>query len=166
MILSKKVLLKEIRDKKIKITPYNRRNIGGASIDITLDDKFRIFKSEKVKLTENSDYKKYSKLVRRKEILVMPGQFVLGITKEKIKLPNNICGWIYGRTRYARFGLSVHSTASFIQPGVNNKQVFEISNKSNMPLILKAGTKIGQIIFERIDGEGKDNGRYNNQKSL
>ncbi len=164
MILTKKVILEEIKKGNIKISPFIKKNVGAASIDITLDNKFRIFDSKKVVLGEKSDYKKYSKLVKKDEIIIMPGQFVLGITKEKIKLPGNICGWIYGRSRFARFGLSVHSTASFIHPGVNNKQVFEISNSSNIPLVLKSGTKIGQIILERAEGEAKYNGRHKNQK--
>ncbi len=164
MILTKKIILEEIHKKRIKITPFNRKNIGAASIDITLDNKFRIFESGKVILDEKSDYKKHTKLVKKSELVLMPGQFILGITKEKIKLPEDICGWIYGRSRFARFGLSIHSTASFMHPGINNKQVFEISNSSNVPLVLKPGIKIGQIILERTEGKAKYAGKFNNQK--
>ena len=164
MILTKDVILEEIKKKKIKVNPFVKKNIGAASLDITLDNKFRVFDNRKVVLSEKVDYKKYSKLVRKNEIVVMPGQFLLGISKEKIKLPGNICGWIYGRSRFARFGLTVHSTASFIQPGINNKQIFEISNMSNIPLVLKAGTRIGQIILERVEGEAKYKGKWSNQK--
>ena len=164
MILTKKVILEEIRKKRIKISPFNKKNIGAASMDIALDNKFRIFESKKVTLCEKSNYKKYSNLIRKNELIIMPGQFILGITKEKIKLPEDICGWIHGRRRFARFGLSIHSTASFIHPGVNNKQVFEISNTSNIPLVLKPGIKIGQIIFERTEGKAKYTGKFNNQK--
>ena len=164
MILSRKTILEEIRRNNIKITPFNKKNVGPASIDVTLDNKFRTFNNKKVILREDVDYKKYSKLIIKKQIILRPGEFILGITREKIKLPDNICGWIYGRSRFARFGLNVHSVASFIQPGVNNKQVFEISNLSGMPLILKPGTKIAQIILERTEGRAKFRGKFNNQK--
>ena len=164
MILTKKAILEEIKNKKLKISPYNPRNVGSDSIDLTLDNKFRVFNHKKVTLTENVDYKKYSKLIKRDKIMLMPGQFILGITKEKIKMPNNVCGFLYGRTRFARFGLSIHTTASFIHAGVSNNQVFEISNESNVPLVLKAGTKIAQLILMRTEGEAKYDKRWNNQK--
>jgi dCTP deaminase len=164
MILTRKVILDEIKNKKIKIKPFNKKNIGPASIDLTLDNKFRTFMNKKVVLNEKSNYKKYSSLVKKDEIVIMPGQFILGISKEKIKLPDNVCGWLYGRSRFARFGLSIHSTASFIHPGIHNKQVFEISNTSNMPLVLKSGVKIGQIILERAEGKARYKGIWNNQK--
>ena len=164
MILTKDVILSEIKKKNIRIFPFNKKNIGTASIDLTLDNQFRTFESKKVTLNENSDYKKYSKLVRKDKITVMPGQFILGISKEKINLPKNICGWLYGRSRFARFGISIHSTASFVHPGVNNKQVFEISNHSNVPLVLKSGLRIAQLILDRTDGDAKYSGKFNNQK--
>ena len=164
MILTKKFILDEIEKGKLKITPFNKRNIGSDSIDLTLDNNFRIFNHKKVTLTENVDYKKYSKLIKRDKIMLMPGQFILGITKEKIRMPDNVCGFLYGRTRFARFGLSIHTTASFIHAGVNNKQVFEISNESNVPLVLKAGTKIAQLILMRTEGNTKYDKRWNNQK--
>jgi dCTP deaminase len=164
MILTKKVILDEIKKGRLKFTPFNKRNIGSDSIDLTLDDKFRIFNHKKVTLSENVDYKKHSKLIKRDKLVLMPGQFILGITKEKIKFPEDVCGFLYGRTRFARFGLSIHSTASFIHAGVNNKQVFEITNSSNVPLVLKAGTKIAQLILVRTDGKVKYDGKWNNQK--
>tara|TARA_Y100000310_G_C20680077_1_gene815398 strand:+ start:1753 stop:2250 length:498 start_codon:yes stop_codon:yes gene_type:complete len=164
MILTKNIILNEINKKNIKISPFNRKNVGAASIDLTLDNQFRIFENKKVILNEGSDYKKYSKLVRKDKINIMPGQFILGISKEKINLPENICGWLYGRSRFARFGLSIHSTASFVHPGVNNKQIFEISNQSNVPLVLKSGLKIAQLILDRTEGSAKYSGKFNNQK--
>jgi dCTP deaminase len=164
MILTKKVILDEIECKNIKITPLNKKNIGAASIDLTLSNNFRVFESKKVILTENVDYKKHSKLIKKNKMIIMPGQFVLGISKENINLPENICGWLYGRSRFARFGISIHSTASFVHPGVNNKQVFEISNHSNVPLVLKSGLKIAQLILDRTEGNAKYSGKFNNQK--
>jgi len=164
MILTREVILNEVKKGRLKITPYNERNVGSDSIDLTLDNKFRIFDHKKVVLSENVNYKKYSKLIKRDKLLLMPGQFILGITKEKIKLPDDVCGFLYGRTRYARFGLSIHSTASFVHAGVYNNQVFEISNDSNVPLVLKAGTRIAQLILMRTEGKAKYDRRWNNQK--
>ena len=39
---------------------------------------------------------------------------------------------IEGRSRFARIGLFVHITAGFMNPGINNRQVLEIYNASNV----------------------------------
>lgn len=167
MILTRNEILKEINKKRIKITPFNKKNIGPASIDLTLDNKFRIFNNKKsVILNENSDYKKYSKLIKRDRILLMPDQYILGITRERIKLPSNICGFITGRTRFARFGVSVHVTASFVQPGINNNQILEIKNVSSISLFLTSGLRVCQLVLERTIGNATYRGKFKNQNKL
>lgn len=49
-------------------------------------------------------------------------------------------------SRFARLGLSVHITASFINPGVDNRTVLEIFNASQLTVALYPGTKICQMI--------------------
>ena len=165
MILTKKKILDAIRKKEIVISPFNKKNVGAGSIDLTIDNKFRIFKKNRtIKLNENSDYKKYTKLVKASKILIEPGEMILGITKEKIKLPQNLCGWLQGRSRFARLGLAVHVTASFVQPGSENKQVLEIINLGKNPIEIHAGDKICQLILERTEGKAKFKGKFVNQK--
>ncbi|MCD6576266.1 MAG: dCTP deaminase [Nanoarchaeota archaeon] len=165
MILTKKKILEAIKRKEIVISPFNKRNVGAGSIDLTLDNKFRIFvKKGTIKLSENVDYKKYTKLITANKILLNPGEIVLGITKEKLKLPEDMCGWLQGRSRFARLGLVVHVTASFVQPGSENKQVLEIINLGKNPIEIHAGDKICQLIIERTEGKAKFKGKFVNQK--
>ena len=93
----------------------------------------------------------------------MPGETILGITKEKITLPQNMCGWLEGRSRYARLGLMVHISASFMQPGLSNRQVLEMTNMSSVALRLHAGTKICQFIFQETIGMAEYKGRFSEQ---
>ena len=164
MILTKNEILKGIKNGKIKISPYSINNLGPASYDLTLSDEFRIYSGGKnIAVSEAADYKKYSKIVRG-SIKLKPDGFVLGITKEKITLADDICGWLSGRSRFARLGLQIHSTAAFVQPGIDNHQVLEIYNLSKNTLELKPGTKICQIIFERAEGKAKYKGIFSKQK--
>jgi dCTP deaminase len=163
MILTRKEILKEIKEKNVKITPFLRKNVSCASYDLTLDSKFWFFKSGEIKVKEGIDFKKYCKVKNMKKITLLPGEFVLGRTKEKIKLPEDISGLLSGRSRFARLGLGVHITAFFINPGVDNRQIFEIKNNSNNPLTLYPGLKIGQIVFVRNEGKGRYNGRFKKQ---
>jgi len=97
---------------------------------------------------------------------LMPGEMVLGITLERVRLPGSICGWLEGRSRFARMGLVIHMTASFVQPGVNNRQVLEIGNLAPFPLILKPGVRICQLVLETTEGEAAYAGRFVSQDRL
>ena len=169
VILTKKEILKEIKEGNIQITPFKRSKVGAGSVDLHLDNEFRIFKhvNKLVHVNSKTDHRKITKKVKvDKYITLMPGELVLGVTKEKIKLAPNICGWLQGRSRYARMGLMVHLSSSFLQPGINNKQVLEIANMSKIPLALHPGTAFCQVIFEKTEGKARYKGRFSRQKSV
>jgi len=137
-------------------------------VDLRLGNEFLVFKKvrDSVDITvvlndEATTEKVYIKTGDR--IILMPGDTILGITLERITLADNISGWLEGRSRFARMGLLVHISASFIQPGIDNKQCLEITNFSSMPLALHPGTKICQFIFQKLSGRAKYTGRYANQ---
>ena len=165
MILTRDEILKEIMEGNIVINPFNPNSVGPASIDLTLDNQFRIFKKGKIDL-KNFNYKKITKLVRKNKITIKPGQLILGITKEKIKLADNLAGNLEGRSRYARLGLLVHISSNFVHPGVNNKQILEIRNDSNSEITLYSGLKICQLIINEVKGQAMYKGKFRDQDSL
>ncbi|MCS6924784.1 MAG: dCTP deaminase, partial [Candidatus Binatia bacterium] len=81
-------------------------------------------------------------------------------------LPGDICGWLEGRSRFARLGLIIHVTSSFISPGVNNRQVLEIANLAGRPLAIHAGTRLCQLILQRTEGSAVYQGRFARQDRL
>jgi dCTP deaminase len=135
---------------------------------LALGNEFRVFKKVRdiFHVKEEVRFEEISDTVHVKDgdyLLLMPGELVHGITKERIRLPGNLAARIEGRSRFARVGLIVHMTAGLIQPGCDNKQVLEISNMSPMPLALYPGTKICQIVIEEVLGEAKYSGRFKDQ---
>jgi len=165
MILTKDELLKKIKKGQIKIEPFEKEAVGPASIDLTLDNELRVFNSANKIIAEDVDYKKISKLMNISNgYILKPGELVLGITKEKITLPENICAWINSRSRFARIGLMSHITAPFIAPGVSNKQVLEIYNAGKNKIKLIPGTKICQLVFQECKGKAKYLGIFKNQE--
>jgi len=167
-VLTRNELLQAIKDGRIEIDPFSEEIVGPGSIDLNLSNEFRIFKKIRKAITvdERLDLEKITKLVYKNSFTLLPGETILGITKEKIRLAPNICGWIQGRSSFARIGLLVHMTASFIQPGINNRQVLEISNMAPFPLVLKPNTRICQVIFQTTVGEAVYGGRHKDQYSL
>ncbi len=169
MILTKDKILEEIKAGNIKIEPFDKSRVGPGSVDLRIDDEFRTFKKveEVVHIDNQTDHTKYTEVKNVDDyLLIMPGETVQGITKEKITLAPNICGWLEGRSRFARMGLLIHISASFIQPGVSNRQVLEISNMSGMPLAIYPGTAVCQVIFQRTEGEAQYKGRFSKQDSV
>ena len=167
-VLSRNEIINYFAEGKLEITHFDQNQIGPASIDLTLGNRFRVFKKVRkvFHVTEEINYDKITDVVEVKDgehLLLMPGELVHGITKEKLRLPNNLAGRIEGRSRYARIGLMTHVTAGLVQPGCNNKQVLEISNMSPMPIALHPGTKICQIVLEEIKGEAEYRGKFKNQ---
>ncbi len=167
-ILTREKILEEIQQGRIKVEPFEKASVGPGSIDLTLGNNFRVFKrrNEVFKVENESDSKDLTEAITIEaggSLLLKPGETVLGITVEKLTLAPSICGWIEGRTRFARIGLGVHVTAGFIQPGVSNHQVLEVTNLSPITLSLSPGLKICQIVFERCEGESVYQGYVKNQ---
>lgn len=162
-VLTHDEIKKELDLGNIKILPeISDDQISVASVDLHLDNEFRTFNksSDLIDLKEDTDYKDLTKKFIADKLIVKPGETVLGITKEKISLPENICGWLEGRSRFARLGLLIHISAGFIQPGVSNRQVLEITNLSTNTLVLYPNERICQLIFQRCEGNAKYNGKF------
>jgi dCTP deaminase len=168
-VLTREEILKEIRQGTIEIDPFEEDQVGPGSIDLRLGNEFRVFKKLR-NACAVEDHITLEDLTERIEIkdtfTLMPGETVLGITHERIKLPANICGWLEGRSRFARMGLVIHMTAGFVQPGINNRQVLEIGNLAPFPLVLRPGVRICQIVLERTEGKAFYHGRFMDQHKL
>ncbi len=161
-------ILAAIKRGEIIIDPLDESQVGPGSVDLTLGNDFRVFrKQSKIYHVRNeSDFADVTELVSLASgdyISISPGEMILGITKERITLKETIAGWLEGRSRFARFGLAVHVTAGFMQPGISNHQVLEIVNLGHTPLALYPGTRICQFIFERCEGSAKYQGRFADQ---
>jgi dCTP deaminase len=165
-VLTHDEILKEIAAGQVEIDPFRPECVGPGSVDLHLGYEFRTFKKLHTiyHVTNDSDFEQITELIHVEDFFVlMPGETVLGITLERIKLPPYLCGRLEGRSKFARLGLMVHITASFMQPGINNRQVLEISNVSSVPLALHPGTRLCQFVFERTEGQAVYAGRFAHQ---
>ena len=79
-----------------------------------------------------------------------PGEFVLGSTLERIKLPDDLVARLEGKSSLGRLGLLIHSTAGFIDPGWDGHVTLELSNVANLPITIYPDMKIGQISFMQM----------------
>jgi|TARA_B100000674_G_scaffold483827_1_gene488298 dCTP deaminase len=167
-VLGRQAILRAIDEGAIAISPFKLENVGPASVDLTLASSFRVFRKvhEVVDVNEHTDYRDFTDKVELsgdEHILIMPGETILGITQERLRLGPGLCGWLEGRSRFARLGLMVHISAPFMGPGIDSQQVLEMSNFGPAPLAVHPGTAICQFIFQTLDGEEHYQGRFAGQ---
>lgn len=166
MLLTRDAIKKELAAGRIIFEPaIPDEYIQVASVDLTLDNKFRLFQQLDTTLdvVESTDYTTITTEVVKDVVMLSPGETILGMTKEKITLPGDICGWLEGRSRFARLGLLIHISAGLIQPGVSNHQMLEITNLGPNALSLHAGERICQLAFQRCEGTALYQGKFQEQ---
>ena len=81
-----------------------------------------------------------------------PGQFALGQTVEYICVGRELAARVDGKSTLGRYGLSVHCTAGFIDPGFEGVVTLELHNQGPRAIQLVAGMPIGQLVCERTTG--------------
>jgi len=150
MILSDRDIREFMRLGKIRFEPeISEDQIGPGSVDLTLSSRFWRLR-EGVKLIDLAEmgFEDVVEEFMAEEVILPPHGLIIGMTREKVYIDEDLCGWLEGRSRYARMGLAIHSASGFIQPGSYNHQVLEISNLTPYPMKLKAGMRIVQVVFE------------------
>jgi dCTP deaminase len=167
-VLGREAILGAIEKGDLTITPFRPDLVGPASVDLTLARTFRFFRKvhEVITVSEDTDYRAYTDKISVEDgnhILIMPGETVLGITLERIHLGPGLCGWLEGRSRFARLGLMVHISAPFMGPGINSQQVLEMSNFGPAPLAVTPGLPICQFVFQHLEGAEQYQGRFAGQ---
>jgi dCTP deaminase len=168
-VLTRSEIQAELRAGRLVIDPLLDDQIGPASVDLHLGPQIRVPRGPIdpeaiVHVTETSDPAQDTQRLTIEDFYVLrPGCTVHGVTLERIVLPPNLCGWLEGRSRTARFGLTVHVTSGFVHPGVANHQVLEMTNVSQTSLALHPGIRICQIVLERTEGHAVYRGRFADQ---
>jgi dCTP deaminase len=168
-VLTRDAIRAELDSGRLVITPFEDDQLGAASIDLTLGEEIRIIerRAEPIDLLADSDYRDHTSVATLDEPYVLaPGSTIHGITRERIRLPGDLCGFLEGRSRFARLGLMIHVTSAFVQPGVDNRQVLEMSNVSGHPLRIHAGVRLCQIVLMRTEGAARYEGRFARQVEI
>jgi len=163
MKLSDRDIIQYLKAGKIAIEPQpSSDKIKGISVDLQLDNRFRVFNDHTAPYIDLSgpkdEVQKIMDTVMGEEILIPddkafflhPGELALAATYESVTIPDDLVGWLDGRSSLARLGLMVHVTAHRIDPGWHGQIVLEIFNSGKLPLALRPGMDICAINFETL----------------
>ncbi|MEW6990919.1 dCTP deaminase [Colwelliaceae bacterium 6441] len=174
---------KLLEQEKIVILPKpDETMISGVSVDIRLGHEFRVFQDHTAPYIDLSGPKEAMQQamnsVMSDEIVIPdgeafflhPGELALAVTYESVTLPDDIVGWLDGRSSLARLGLMVHVTAHRIDPGWSGQIVLEFYNSGKLPLALRPKMKIAALNFETMSGSAlrpynkREDAKYRGQK--
>jgi dCTP deaminase len=147
-------------DDRIWVTPLLDADlqIGPASIDVRLGTSFAVFRRIHAGILDAGSGFSGERLPGHERFecpvgesfLIHPLQFVLAITLEYIRLPNDLAAHLSVRSAWSRLGLVV-GTSTLLQPGFTGCVTLEVINHGSTPLRLYPGSRIAQLAFERLD---------------
>lgn len=100
---------------------------------------------------------------------LMPSEFVLGHTYERVSVGASLGFFIEGRSTLARVGLTIVQTAMLVYPGHRNRAVtLELANHGPNPILLYPKMKIARVaLFELKTPSSEqydDAGKYRDQE--
>lgn len=177
MILSDKDLRARLDSGDIAIDPLldPEVQIQPASIDLRLSSSFIVYRLPHVPCIDPrvpetvENYTEQIEIADGDAFVLQPGEFALGSTVERVKVPNDLVARVEGRSSIGRLAVVVHATAGFVDPGFDGRITLELGNLGRCAVKLYPGMRISQIVFhqmlspsERPYGEGRSS-KYQGQ---
>lgn len=132
------------------VSPFKPENCEGATINITLDSKIKIYISDKDIIlgdeVREDQYKEIDLLTA--DYYIEPNQSALVQSIEYFRVPDNMAAEILERYSIKLLGLSI-SPASYMNPGYEGRMSFIAYNQSPKRIKLTPGIKFAQVaMFE------------------
>ena len=164
MILSDRTLQKMLKEKSLVIEPITPEQIQPASVDIRLGNTFSVVDDTPSGIIKLDSEIKY-KTITADTYLILPGQFVLATTMEYFELPDNLTAFVEGRSSLGRMGLFIQN-AGWVDPGFKGEITLELYNANRCAIELKAGRRVGQLVFAEMDAPAVNpyRGKYQGQR--
>jgi dCTP deaminase len=154
VVLSDRTIRRLLDEGRIVIEPLDEGLIQPSSVDVRVDRFFRVFHNARYAYIDVKErQEELTELVEVEDdapFILHPGEFVLGSTLERIRLPDDLVARLEGKSSLGRLGLLIHSTAGFIDPGWDGHVTLELSNVANLPITIYHGMKIGQLSFVQM----------------
>ena len=154
MVLSDRTIARLLAESRIEIDPYDPALLQPSSVDVRVDRLFRVFHNARYPFIDvrepQEDLTELVEIDDDQPFILHPGEFVLGSTLERLRLPDDLVARLEGKSSLGRLGLLIHSTAGFVDPGWDGHVTLELSNVANLPITIYYGMKIGQLSFVQL----------------
>lgn len=175
MILADASIRDLVASGRLVIEPYDATLVQPASVDVRLGTQFRVMRNSRMThidpTVDNDGLMETVEVPDGEPFVLHPGEFALGHTAETFELCDDVVGIVNGKSSLGRLGLQVHATAGFVDPGFAGVIVLELSNVATLPILLRPGMKVAQMVFQRLDraaerpyGHPELNSKYQGQR--
>lgn len=149
-ILSDLSLRVQIEAGRLGVEPFDSDAVQPSSIDVTLAKEFLIYSDG----THEIDARSFEGAKMERHAIhagcfrLWPGQFALGGILERIAIPDDLVGFIVGKSSLARIGLQIEA-AGLLDAGYCGNPTLELKNLTQWPIKLWPGQHIGQLYVLR-----------------
>lgn len=157
MILSDKDIRARLAKGDLVVDPLDDVDlqVQPASIDLRLADEFLVFRHPHIPFIDPtaatvSDYTEKVTVEKGRAFILHPGEFVLGSTLERVRIPHDLVAKVEGRSSLGRLAIVVHATAGFVDPGFDGHITLELSNLGRVPVALHPGMRVSQIALHQM----------------
>jgi len=178
MMLSDADILRRLEEGDIVIDPLDDPDlqVQPASVDFRLGDEFLEFDNGNISCIDPNNERDMEEYVTKKTVpqdesyILHAGEFVLGTTKERLEVPNDLIAHVNGRSSLGRIAIVVHATAGVVDPGYKGQITLELSNLGTTPVALTPDMRIAQLTFTQLKSPaerpyGEERGsKYQEQK--
>ena len=163
MILSDKTIRRMLGEGSLRMSPLEEGQIQPASVDIRLGNSFTVVEDSSTGIITMENEIRY-KTMETDTYLLLPNQFVLATTMEYVALPDDLTAFVEGRSSLGRMGLFIQN-AGWVDPGFEGEITLELYNANRFAIELKAGRRVGQLVFAKMDDVAQNpyRGKYQGQ---
>jgi dCTP deaminase len=168
LILTDREIKLALQKELIVIDPApDEKAFSSTAVDLTLDEYINEFKEasgaiEQAVDPSHRDFQPEKTLALISDQIKIPADgyllkphfLVLAWTKEYVSLISHhrVAARVEGKSSLARLGLGVHVTAPTIHAGFDGHIRLEMMNHGKLPIRLRTGMRICQLIFEQTLG--------------
>lgn len=162
MILTGAEILRQIGLGQIKITPFNGKNLGPNSFNLTLAPDLLVYTGEVLDPAQDNPTEQIE--IPAGGYVLNPGRVYLARTAEYTKTKSFV-PMLIGRSSIGRLGLFVHVTAGFGDTGFEGYWTLELV--ATQPVRVYPGMKICQIYYHTAQGEiARYKGKYSQNRGV
>ncbi|MCD6106348.1 MAG: dCTP deaminase [Thermoplasmata archaeon] len=166
MILSDRDIRELLAGGELVIEPLGDGQIQPASVDLRLADEYLVIDPLATGVLDVAGRPTYRR-IKSDRITVQPHSFILGRTVEYVRIPKGYTAFVEGRSSIGRLGLFIEN-AGWVDPGFEGTITLELYNANAVPIVLRAGMRICQIVIVKLLSEAEKpySGKYQGQRSV
>ncbi len=153
MFLTDKDIKQAVEAGDITIKDFDESRLQPASYDVLLDNEFQVILRDKTKLIDPSEgifpETRIVTIEDGEPFYLHPEEMVLARVRDFVGSKKYLIQ-LSGKSSLARVGLIVHNTAGIVNPGHFLQITLELANLNSVPIVLRPGMPIAQLVFSKM----------------